>query len=98
MVSSFARQLVMAVHPDQVGEAKIPAIAADRIRIITAIIHLSDEQAFLAALAELKTLRSIDRDELNFEREVSKKLREDHAILTSKLLKQKAKNRRRSRQ
>jgi DnaJ-domain-containing protein 1 len=84
IVRSYARQLAKAVHPDNVGEAKTQAIAADRTRIITAVGHLTDEKSFFMALAEFKTLRSREREELNVEREVVRKLREELAILNSR--------------
>jgi hypothetical protein len=85
IVHSYARQLVAAVHPDNNDKADKLATNDTITRIMVAFNWLNDERTFFYALDEFKTLKSLEKDEINHMQIALTNAREEIDILNSKI-------------
>ena len=85
IVHSYARQLVAAVHPDNNDKADKLATNDTITRIMVAFNWLNDERTFFYALDEFKTLKSLEKDEINHMQIALTNAREEIDILNRKI-------------
>jgi len=76
---------VAAVHPDNNDKADKLATNDTITRIMVAFNWLNDERTFFYALDEFKTLKSLEKDEINHMQIALTNAREEIDILNSKI-------------
>lgn len=86
IVHSYARQLVAAIHPDNNDKADNLATNDAITRIMVAFNWLDNERTFFSALDEFKTLKSLEKDEINQMQIALTNAREEIDILNSKIV------------